>query len=418
MKRQAISCIAAFALVFAVSAFAGDSDEPSEDSVLETARQKYQEDQKKESQDQGLEPAAPAASSASEPQPDSSDGAQIFYAPFLISFVPTISFPFGLWDVSVSGACVGALVHDVNGVAGAGVFNLANDVRGVAAAGVFNIGHDLRGAEGAGVFNIAHDVFGAQGAGVFNIAHRVNGFQGVGVFNMTEDFRGVQAAGVYNIAGNLEGLQMAPIANVARRVEGVQVGLVNVADEVEGFQLGLVNIARDGVQGPGLYYEPESDWLFAYFQNGSRHLYSVLSVGAPRGDWFVSSDGAVVSAGLGTRIGGRRQEAYLDIEAAACQEYKSVRDSFGEFCAAGSKEEADSSFARFASSFALYPELRVRLGLPLVGRLSLVGGFSTDFDLGDYPNLPESRKGGAVYSGTFFGEEFAAYTRWFIGFKI
>ena len=329
-----------------------------------------------------------------------------------------VSFPFGFCDVSVSGACVGAMVHDVNGIAGAGVFNLANDVRGVAGAGVFNIGHDLRGAEGAGVFNIAHDVLGLQGAGVFNIAHSVNGVQAAGVFNMAEGFRGIQAAGIYNVAGDMSGLQAAAIFNVAKRVDGVQVGLVNVADEVEGLQLGLVNIARDGVQGAGLYYEPESDWLFAYFQNGSRHLYTVLGAGAPRGDWFVSSDGAVVSAGLGTRIGGRRHEAYLDIEAVACQEYKAARDSFGQFCAAGSEEEADSSFVRFASSFALYPELRVRLGLPLVGKLTLVGGFSTDFDLDDYPNLPASRKVGFVYGNTWFGEAFIAYTNWFIGFKI
>jgi hypothetical protein len=425
MKRQAISCIAAFALVFAVSAFAGDSDEPSEDSVLQTARQKYQDDQKKESQDQdqGLEPAAPAAAPApsatipSEPESASSDKGAV-YVPVMVSFVPMVSFPFGLFDVSVSGACIGAMVHDVNGIAGAGVFNLANDIRGVAGAGVFNMNRDLRGVEGAGVFNIAHDVLGVQGAGVFNIAHRADGVQSAGVFNMSGDFQGVQAAGVFNVAGDMSGLQVASIVNVAKRVDGVQVGLVNVADEVEGFQLGLINIAKDGVNGVGLYYEPDSDWLFSYFQNGSRHLYSVLTAGAPRGDWFESSDGLVVSAGLGTRIGGRNHEAYLDIEAAACQAYRSVRDSFVELHHARGESEYDASFARFASSFTLYPELRVRLGLPLVGGLELVGGFSTDFNLGDYPYLPESRKSGYVYGGTCFGEAFTAYTKWFVGIKI
>jgi hypothetical protein len=425
MKRQVLSCIAAFAVICAASSFAQDSGEPSEESVLETARQKYQDDQKKEDQDQGLKPAqsqepaaqpVPAKPEAESESEDAASGA--IYVPVMVSFVPMVSFPFGLFDVSLSGACVGALVHDVNGIAGAGVFNLTHDIRGVAGAGVFNIGHDLKGAEGAGVFNIAHDVHGIQGSGVFNIAHDVQGVQGSGVFNMAGDIHGIQAAGVYNIAGDMSGLQAAPVVNVAKRVEGVQVGLVNVADEVEGFQLGLVNIAKDGVQGPGLYYEPQTDWLFAYHQNGSRRLYTVIGAGAPRGDWFSSSDGAVISAGLGTRIGGRKNEGYLDIEAAACQAYRPLRDSLDQFCAARSESEANSGFARFASSFSLYPELRVRLGMPLIGKLSLVGGFSTDINLGDYPNLPESRKGGYVYGDTWFGEAFTAYTKWFIGFKI
>jgi len=425
MKRQVLSCIVAFAVVFAASSFAQDSGEPSEESVLETARQKYQDDQKKEDQEKGLEPAqsqepaaptAPAKPEAESEPEDVASGA--VYVPVMISFVPMVSFPFGLFDVSLSGACVGALVHDVNGIAGAGVFNLTHDIRGVAGAGVFNIGHDLKGAEGAGVFNISHDVLGVQGSGVFNIAHRVQGVQGAGVFNMAEDFRGIQASGVFNIAGDLSGLQAAPIVNVAKRVEGVQLGLVNVADEVEGFQLGLINIARDGVQGPGLYYEPETDWLFAYHQNGSRRLYTVVTAGAPRDDWFSSSDGAVVSAGLGTRIGGRKNEGYLDIEAAACQAYRPLRDSLDQLCAARSESGGDSAFARLASSFSLYPELRVRLGMPLIGKLSLVGGFSTDIDLGDCPNLPESRKAGYLYRDTWFGETFTAYTNWFIGFKI
>jgi hypothetical protein len=429
MKRQVLSCIAAFAVVFAAASFAQDSGEPSEESVLETARQKYQDDQKKEDQEESLapvqgqesaeaaEPAPAAPKAAPSGEPEAASGGAI-YVPVMVSFVPMVSFPFGLFDVSLSGACVGALVHDVNGIAGAGVFNLTHDIRGVAGAGVFNIGHDLRGAEGSGVFNISHDVLGVQGSGVFNIAHRVQGVQGAGVFNMAEDFRGIQASGVFNIAGDLSGLQAAPIVNVAKRVEGVQLGLVNVADEVEGFQLGLVNIARDGVQGPGLYYEPETDWLFAYHQNGSRRLYTVVTAGAPRDDWFSSSDGAVVSAGLGTRIGGRKNEGYLDIEAAACQAYRPLRDSLDQLCAARSESEGDSAFARLASSFSLYPELRVRLGMPLIGKLSLVGGFSTDIDLGDCPNLPESRKAGYLYRDTWFGETFTAYTNWFIGFKI
>jgi hypothetical protein len=423
MKRQVLTCIAAFAVVFAAASFAQDSGEPSEGSVLEKARQKYQDDQKKEGQEEGLAPAqsqgaeeaAPKSAPSGEPA-EAASGA--IYVPVMVSFVPMVSFPFGLFDVSLSGACVGALVHDVNGIAGAGVFNLTHDIRGVAGAGVFNIGHDLKGVEGAGVFNIAHDVLGAQGAGVFNIAHRVQGVQGAGVFNMADDFRGIQASGVFNIAGDLSGLQVAPIVNVAKRVDGVQLGLVNVADEVEGFQLGLVNIAREGVQGPGLYFEPETDWLFAYHQNGSRRLYTVVAAGAPRGDWFSSSDGAVVSAGLGTRIGGGKNEGYLDIEAAACQAYRPLRDSLDQLCAARNEGEADSAVVRLASSFSLYPELRVRLGMPLIGKLSLVGGFSTDINLGDCPNLPESRKAGYAYSDTWFGEDFTAYTNWFIGLKI
>lgn len=410
-------CAALLAAAFAFASWADEAGpgEPSEESVLEKAREKYQNDQDAQLEE-GEESAEDREEAAEALEPEA--GSQVVYVPFLVSFAPMVSFPMGFYDTSLSGACVGAILHDVNGFAGAGVFNLAHDIRGFAGAGVFNIAHDFRGGLGAGVFNITHEASGFQGAGVFNISSRTRGFQGAGVFNMTDDLDGVQGAGVYNVAGDLRGLQAAGVVNVARRVEGVQIGLVNLADEVDGVQIGLVNFARHGVTGSGLYYEPDSDWLFAYFQNGGRHLYTVLTAGAPRGDWFVSSDSAVFSAGLGTRIGGGRGEAYLDLEAAACQEFRPISAAGSELCAAETESEADAAWARFASSLSVYPELRLRLGLPLFGGLELVGGLSVDFDLADYPNLPESRKGGWSYGGRLFGEDFGAYTRWFVGIKI
>lgn len=335
-----------------------------------------------------LQPLLPPSPSHHEPFADS-DGS----VPFIISFVPMISFPFGYYDVIFSAAAIGGMARDVHGFMGAGVFNLSNDVWGFQGAGVFNISENIRGVQGAGVFNISEDVSGVQGAGVFNIAEDINGFQGAGVFNIAEDVDGAQVAGVFN---------------AAEKVRGVQIGLVNIAEEVDGFQLGLINIARYGVNGPGVAFEPQSGYVWGWWQNGSRHLYTVIGAGLPASDLGTAADRLVASLGLGSRFGWN-DGFHADLEVVAAQEIGRDLDGFGRLF-----WDCDGSCL---DVLAPYPEFRLRAGLPLANHLELVAGFTMDVNLEDAPFVPEALRTGFSWSDRWLGEGFTTYTRWFVGLK-
>ncbi len=331
-----------------------------------------------------------------QPYRDRGENDRAYFTPVYLSLVPGLSFPFGSWDVLVAAGAVGAAVHDVDGLMGSGVFNLSNNIRGAQGAGVFNIAGEVRGLQAAGVFNLSGDLVGAQSAGVFNMAGEVRGVQAAGVFNMAKDIDGVQVAGVVNVAG---------------RVSGVQLGVVNVADELDGFQIGLVNIAKDGVNGLGLLYEPQSDYSWAYWQNGSRYLYTILGAGLPTGNLGSSPMGLVVAAGLGSRFGGRGHgyAPWLDVEILAAQEIGAELQAM---------YEAERAGLAWSGSFApSWPELRLRLGLPLSHRLALVGGFVMDIDVGGASGLPTGLKTGWRRDSSFFDANFTTYTRWYLGLK-
>jgi hypothetical protein len=396
MKRILYLLAAAALLSQAALAFAQDSGEPSEESVLEAARSKYQQDQ-----------------SASDEVPGGGTEAEVPYTPILLSFVPAISIPFGYYDVSIAGGAVGNLTRDVTGAEGAGVFNLARNVSGFQGAGVFNIVEgDVKGFQGAGVFNIVNGtVMGFQSAGVFNIAGKARTpFQGAGVFNIAEEIYGFQAAGVFNIAGRVAGGQVAGLFNSAERVSGVQIGVVNVARHIDGIQLGLINIAGNGVDSVGLSWEPASDFVYAHWQAGTPALYTVAGLGAPSGDWFRNIDGFVVSLGLGSRT--RFLGLNLDLDISAEQAIGAL--PYGSFDCDG-----DWSAWEGWSMIRPYPAVRLAAGLPLGRHLQLVGGFKADFDFDSWSGrVPESLKVGSSWRGSLFDEDFTAWTKWFFGFKI
>jgi len=433
MKLKTAVTTAAALLLGSALAFAQSGTEPSESYVLDKAREAYQGSQAEQPQPPQPAPApetpqapyAPAAGGSSE-----SDSVPRY--PFVFTALPGLSLPFGEFDVDVQLGLVMATARDVNGLQAAFVFANARDVEGFQAAGVFANARRLSGFQASGVFNTASEgVEGFQGSGVFNTAAGdLDGFQGSGVFNtVAGDVEGYQGAGVFNVAGgrvsgaqmagvanlaagDVEGLQMAGVYNQARRVEGLQIGLVNVADDIEdGLQLGLVNIARNGVSGVVGYWEPDSDELGFAWQNGSRSLFTVLRVSAPRGDWLETSDSAIAAFGLGTRMGGRRGSPYLDLEASAAREIGPLLDHLAD-CAAR-EEWTEPSFSQRP-----YPSFRLSLGVPLAGRLHLLGGLNVDVDLADWPALPERRKAGSSFSDTWFGCSFTAYSRWFLGFRI
>lgn len=338
-------------------------------------------------------------------------GEEVAFTPFLVSFVPMVSMPLGYYDVAISAAGIGAVVRDSYGLMGAGIFNIARDVRGVQAAGIFNIAQELRGSQFAGIFNVSGDLRGAQIAAGFNSAKDVRGFQGANVANFAKDVRGVQLAYGANFAENLRGAQLAYGFNTARSVEGVQLGLVNIADEVDGIQIGLINIARDGVNGLGVVYEPETGIAQAYWQNGTRALYTVLSAAMPATEAFATDGNLVAGLGLGTRFGGRHLSPYVDLEVLAMVPGAPAWDALAQ-----SGWNWDNPLPAYRGP--CWPELRLRLGIPLGREVQLVGGLSLDLDLASAPGLPAAYREGWSWSDTLFGESFTAYGHWFLGLKI
>jgi hypothetical protein len=405
----ALLCQAAFLI-------AQTSDEPSTQSVLDAARAKYWQDKSSEDQSEG-QSSDSAGGEVREP---------VGYTPFLISFVPGVSVPFGYYDTSIAGGAIGNLTRDINGVEGASVFNLSRDIHGLQAAGVFNLARnvtgfqsagvfnmvdrDFSGFQGAGVFNIVNGRFaGFQGAGVFNIGNRVFApFQGAGVFNLVDEVYGFQAAGVFNIAGTVVGGQAAGVFNIAKRVNGVQLGVVNIADHIDGVQLGLINIAGNGVGSLGVTYEPLTNFFFAHLQAGTPYLYTVAGLGAASQDWGRNLDGFVASLGLGSRT--RLLGLNIDLDVSGMQTLAGLpRDQAG---CENWNPEAQNWFRPF-------PSIRLMAGLPLGGHLQLVGGLTADVDFDSLGNrVPEALKTSSVWRAQVFGESFSAYYKWFFGLKI
>jgi hypothetical protein len=386
-------------------------------------------------QDSG-EPIGNSAA-ASEPQ----DG-YAPYTPILISLVPGISFPLGLYDVSIAGGMIGSMVGNVSGVEGSEVFNFSKNLRGVQGAGVLNIAKSVKGAQGAGIFNIADDVNGIQGSGVFNIAddsvsgiqgsgifniaksisgvqgsgvfniskERVVGVQGSGVFNMAASIRGVQGAGLFNISGEVDGCQGAGLFNSAGNVKGLQVGLVNIADTIDGAQIGLVNIAGNGIHALSLMYEPATSYVYGYWQLGTPYLYTIAGFGAPYDNWSFDFGNTVASLGLGSRA--RIFDIYIDVDVSAEQAIGSL--PYGSFDWRG-------DWSRWAgwSMIRPYHSAKITVGLPICRDLQIFVGLKADMDidaLGD--RVPEALQAGSAWKGSLFDGGFTVWPKWFFGIKV
>jgi hypothetical protein len=465
MKRI-LSVVFASALLFQAGVlFAQEASEPSEESVLNAARAKYwgskdsgdaktapSPEQKPEltakpeaSAPQANEPQtiapqakapqenAPAKEEAPEPG-EAQARPEVPYTPFILSFVPGVAIPFGLYNTSFAFGWIGVQANDVTGLAGAEIFTLTRDIRGIQGAGVFNMAQRVSGIQGAGVFNIADgEVFGGQGAGVFNIARgTLRGIQGAGLFNIAGDtdlsaqgaglfniagdMHGFQGAGLFNVAGDVQGCQAAPLFNRAKNVKGVQVGLVNVAKNVDGMQLGLINIAENSVDSLGVIYEPYTDYFYAFWQGGLPSLYATLGVGAHANNWSFDYSGAVASAGLGSST--HIFKLKLDADLSAEQVLEDL-----PFDALASPPHGNYRHGIYSwkgwSMLNPFTALKITASLPIGEHWRIVGGLKADIDLhyfGD--NVPESLKGGASWSGTFCGGDFTIYPKWFLGLTI
>ncbi len=318
-----------------------------------------------------------------------------YYVPLQLSLVPGLALPFGTGDVGISLGSVG---------------NISGDVGILQASGVFNIAENVQGIQAAGVFNIAEDVYGIQVAGVFNIADHVRSpLQMAGVFNITGDVDGIQTAGTFNIADDIRGIQVAPLFNVADTMEGVQIGLVNVAGHVSGFQIGLVNISDNGVFDAEAAYQTQTGFYSGTLKTGNTGMFAFYSAAAPAEDWFIRPDNFVLSAGLGTRFGDSRT-MWLDLEAGAANALGPNPERLfdGLRCSDGLQP---------ADVLSPWPVINAGLGVSF-GPLNLNAGGNIDVDLADAPNVPAGLKKGWVYSDTWFGTEFSAWTKWYLGVSI
>ncbi len=408
MKRV---ILLAAAVLFAQAAIAQDMEEPSEESVLDKARDKYWQDQQQSDSNHDADLSVNITVDVRDEEPGNTDTEknpdQVPYTPFLISFVPALSVPFGYYDVSFAAGAVGTMTRDVTGAEGSGVFNMARDVRGFQGAGVFNMARKVKGFQAAGVFNMAEDLRGAQAAGVFNIAHDVSApVQAAGVFNLAEGVHGFQVAGVFNIADDISGGQVAGVFNIADTVKGVQIGIVNIADEIDGMQFGLINIAGNGVNNLGILYEPDTGWFFAQWQSGSPRFFSTLGLAAQQEDWFVDLRGFSLYAGLGTRA--HVLSLNIDAEVYAVQPVLDLP-----------LDESAWEYEGSWRNLRPYPALRLTAGLPLFGsRSQLVGGVYLDIEIDSLgERVPEARKIGESWTDCWFGERFTVWPKWFFGVK-
>jgi hypothetical protein len=328
--------------------------------------------------------------------------------------------PFGISNTGTVRGLQAAGIYTIAGtnmwgLQAAGIFNMAGGDRyGVQAAGLFNIaGANIWGLQSGSIFNIAGgDTYGIQAAGIFNITqNNMTGVQGAAIFNIAGNGgRGIQAAGIFNnAAGDFEGLQLGGIVNIAAGTtkalqmglvniggegRGVQIGLVNVSQNEEVVPIGLVNIVKGGMMRPAVYYD-DMELINFSFMSGSRHVYSLFSVGTQRipmgsnaDSWALGKkDGEnflVYRVGIGTEFSlGKRVFLDLDISSGNILNLDTL-----------SRERDDIESPD--GSISIINQARLTAGLKVFEHLGVFGGLSYDYiyrHTDTSPNLPGLVKG-------------------------
>lgn len=418
MKRI-VSCILAAAICAQAGLFAQEA-EPSEDYVLQQARDKYSSSDTPDADEAAQNPQEPVAVieagnftiSISERQDTpNSEREEYPYTPFVISFVPGVSTPFGIWDSSLSLGTIGSISGSVYGLQASGVFNIADgDIGGFQGASVFNIASgSVNGFQGAGVFNMADQANGFQGAGVFNMASRASVAQIAGVFNMAEELDGVQAAGVFNVAERADGVMAAGVVNVAGRAKGVMIAPINVADELDGLAIGLLNFIGNGIHDLAVDYQFDTDMMYLTYRSGTPQGYAVFYAGQPASKLFLSSEDISVGAGLGHRM----HILFLTADIEGCVELPIDPYRLQEAAETGNPDLLPWSEA--------FGSLRVSFGFGQRRGFGAYLGIKTDIALagsGQVPlHLRSSYGESAPKPLTLFGEDFELWPKLFLGFK-
>jgi hypothetical protein len=427
MKR-----IAFFLLAAAMSATAGvwaqNSDEPSEDYVVQQARDRYAGQSASAAEPQTTRtttfntPGGSVTIITTKNEKAPADKDELSYAPFVFSFVPGIAYPWGMYDTSFAFGSIGSLVGDVHGVQASGVFNIAaGEIHGLQAAGVFNITEDkVAGLQAAGVFNIAGgDVSGGQGAGVFNIADGTVSFlQSAGVFNIAGAVNGVQSAGVFNIAESVNGVQAAGLFNIAGQATGAMIGLVNVADELDGVAIGLINIIGNGIHDLSIDYQYLTDTFYTTYRSGTPFLYASFFAGQAADEVFSTTETLTVGAGLGHRF----RLLFLTADVELCAEMPVDPDSLSAVRSLSSTDSPSADWDEFTAALPpVFGSVRASFGFGNRKGFGAYFGIKTDFEVSGTNVVPErlrvSSGDADSYRWKAFGTDFEFWPKVFIGLK-
>jgi hypothetical protein len=430
MKRIVVFLLAA-ALGATAGVWAQSSNEPSEDYVLQQARTRYSNQSAPAATENQTStttsfntPGGSVTIITTKSQKAPADRKDKPYSPFVFSFVPGISFPWGMYDTSFAFGYIGSLVGDVHGVQASGVFNIAaGEINGLQAGGVFNITEgSVNGLQGAGVFNIAGgDVNGGQGAGVFNIADgSVSFLQSAGVFNIAGAVNGVQSAGLFNIADSMNGVQAAGLFNVAGQAKGAMIGLVNVADKLDGVAIGLVNVIGNGINDLSIDYQYVTDTVYATYRSGTPFLYASYFAGQAVNEVFSSAETLTIGAGLGHRF----RILFLTADVELCAEMPVDEESLAGVrrLAYTGTDTAPASWDEFSNALPpVFGSVRASFGF---GRRKGFGGYlgiKTDFEVYGANTVPERlRKSSGdadSYRWQAFGTDIEFWPKVFFGLK-
>jgi len=411
-------------------------DEPSAESVLQTARDMFNQSAgnaggTEDGTGTGMsfpDGSGAATPEASQPLSELSAAvpltgparAEYPYTPMVIGFAPMLNFPFGFYSTSLALAPIGSSVGDLNGLQAAGIFSTVDGrMLGGQFSGIFNLASDgVEGLQAAGIFNVADSsVHGGQVAGIFNSATgAVEGAQVAGIFNSAASHvNGLQVAGIFNTNDSFDGVMVASIINATRQGRGVMVGLVNVADEFDGLALGLVNIIGNGVHDIALDYQFGSQMLYTTLRSGTAFLYASVSAGETVAQLFTADD---LTRSVGISLGHRLKVLFMTIDAEVGYELMNNLagvDDFLAFMAFGNSEElatgAVQGFGSVRFSF--------NLGRPRHAGLSF--GIKVDFGDAAWLNVPshlrysffESSSGGSE----FFGRVLPFWPKLFLGLR-
>lgn len=428
MKRS-ILFLLAVALCATAGVWAQASDEPSEDYVLQQARDRYAE----QSVPAATETQSSTTTTFNTPggsvtiittknQKAQTDSTERPYTPFVLSFVPGVSMPWGVYDTSFAFGSIGSLVGDVDGAQVSGVFNIAaGEINGLQGAGVFNLAEgSINGLQGSGVFNISGgDVNGAQAAGVFNIADgEVSFLQSAGVFNIANSVNGVQSAGVFNIAESVNGVQAAGLFNIAGQANGVMIGLVNVADELDGIAIGLVNIIGNGINDLSLDYQYSTNTVYTTYRSGTPFLYASFFAGQSVDEIFDSTD----TLTLGTGIGHRFRLLFLTADVELCAEMPVDEQSLAAVKDLGSAGSPPASWDEFTNSLPpIFGSLRASFGFGSRRGFGGYLGIKTDFEVLGSNTVPQRLRSSMGEEDSYrwhaFGTDFEFWPKVFIGLK-
>lgn len=330
------------------------------------------------------------------------------YTPFVLSLVPGVSLPFGIYDCSLSAASIGALTGSVYGAQIAGLFNIADgDVRGFQSAGIFNIADgDVCCVQTAGIFNISGSVKGFQGAGIFNIADRMDGFQGAGIFNIADEMQGVQIAGVLNVAG---------------KAKGTMIGLINVADELDGVAIGLVNILGNGIHDIAVDYQFDSGRSYVTYRSGTPFLYAAFSAGQNWNDFLRNTRGLTLGTAIGHRVRFLFLTADLELGVETPVDPLALDRIYRELVSINLRNFDPRRFAALAASFETFGTLRASFGFGNRKGFGPYLGIKADFAPSAGDTVPLSMRSAFGTSVPYvlpLGDlSLNIWPKWFVGIK-